>query len=599
MTTITTVPDTTSSPRRVVGTSVIRRSLHISLSVVGALALSAALFGVTTGPASAATTTFTQSGDVFGGDGGLKFYGDTISVPADPQTTSVGPAAPYGSQILVPYDARVDDVNVELTLTHSAPDDLDLLLVGPGGQQALVMSDVGGSGDVTNLSFVIDDESANPLPDGASLQGSTYQPTNYSDGIPDDFALPAPAPTGNTSLAVFDGTIAAGTWRLFAMDDYVQDVGTISNWSLRLSLNPTPSPSTLDVGGLPPISDVDVVLHGLTSTYPDDMDVLLVSPGGQQAIVMSDAGGPNDVSDLTLTFDDEAANPPPDGGPLAAGPWRTVDYQPGMDVWGPTAPIANGNTALSAFDGISPNGQWRLFFGDDSAGDAGTISGWSLKFSFADTQSPSGSVNIDGGAATTSTGSVTLNVGASDPAPSNGVTQMRFSNDGSSWSPYRPYAATTAWTLAPGDGTKTVFAQFLDADGNASAVASDSIIVESAGEPADTVGPRSVNVSPAVGAKGVKTSSRVKVKAGERLRSGSVTGQRVFLKTKGSSQRVRATVAYVASSRTIVLTPRHRLGHRITYRFTIKSVRDLAGNPWDQKPGKAGAQALTYQFTTG
>jgi subtilisin-like proprotein convertase family protein len=577
--------------------SLTRRSLRTALRVTGALALSVGLLGVTASPGSAATTTFTQSGDVFGG-GGLTFQGGAITVPAEPQTTTFGPAAPYPSQVLVPHDARVADVNVHLTLTHTMPDDLDVLLVGPGGQQAMVMSDVGGSGDVTNLSFVIDDEAAVPLPDGTSILGATYRPANYSDGV-DTFPSPAPAPTGDASLGVFDGTSAMGAWRLYAKDDYFQDVGFISSWSLEFSFLPTPSPSTLDVGGLPPISDVNVTLDGFTSTYPDDLDVLLVSPGGQQAIVMSDAGGGHDVSDLTLTFDDEAASLPADGGLLVGGPLRTVDYQPGIDGWGPTAPASNGNTSLSAFDGISPNGQWRLFFGDDSADDAGTITGWSLEFTFADTQSPSGSVNIDGGADTTSTASVTLNVGASDPAPSSGIAQMRFSNDGTSWSAYQAYAATAAWTLAPGDGTKTVFAQFRDADGNASALSSDSIIVESAGQPADTVGPRSVNVSPAAGAKHVKTSSRVKVKAGERLRSGSVTGRTVFLKAKGSSQRVKATVAYVASSRTIVLSPRHRLAHHTTYRFTIKSVRDLAGNPWDQKPGKAGAQGLTYLFTTG
>ena len=39
------------------------------------------------------------------------------------------------------------------------------------------------------------------------------------------------------------------------------------------------------------ISDVNVPLTGLSHTYPDDIDMLLVSPGGQNAIFMSDAGG--------------------------------------------------------------------------------------------------------------------------------------------------------------------------------------------------------------------------------------------------------------------------------------------------------------------
>ena len=39
------------------------------------------------------------------------------------------------------------------------------------------------------------------------------------------------------------------------------------------------------------ITDVNVQINGLSHTYPDDIDMLLVSPGGQNAIFMSDAGG--------------------------------------------------------------------------------------------------------------------------------------------------------------------------------------------------------------------------------------------------------------------------------------------------------------------
>ena len=45
--------------------------------------------------------------------------------------TTEGPGAPYGAALSVPYDALVADVDLELRLSHTAPDDLDLLLVGP------------------------------------------------------------------------------------------------------------------------------------------------------------------------------------------------------------------------------------------------------------------------------------------------------------------------------------------------------------------------------------------------------------------------------------------------------------------------------------
>ena len=47
---------------------------------------------------------------------------------------------------------------------------------------------------------------------------------------------------------------------------------------------------------------------------------------------------------------------------------------------------------------------------------------------------------------------------------------MRFSNDGTTFSPFRFYVATLPWTLTAGDGTKTVYAQYRDADGNLSPV---------------------------------------------------------------------------------------------------------------------------------
>jgi hypothetical protein len=43
--------------------------------------------------------------------------------------------------------------------------------------------------------------------------------------------------------------------------------------------------------------------------------------------------------------------------------------------------------------------------------------------------------------------------------------QMRFSNDGASWSTL-PYADTASWTLAAASGVRTVYAQYADVDGN-------------------------------------------------------------------------------------------------------------------------------------
>jgi len=93
-----------------------------------------------------------------------------------------------------------------------------------------------------------------------------------------------------------------------------------------------------------------------------------------------------------------------------------------------------------------------------------------------DNQAPTGSVIINGGAAATNTTSVTLTLAASDAL--SAVTQMRFSNTGSSYSTAEAYAPTKAWTLSNSAGTKTVYVQFKDAPGNWSTAATDTIVLD-------------------------------------------------------------------------------------------------------------------------
>src|SRR6478672_9090920 len=96
-----------------------------------------------------------------------------------------------------------------------------------------------------------------------------------------------------------------------------------------------------------------------------------------------------------------------------------------------------------------------------------------------DPAAPSGSVVVDGGATATDTSAVTLALAASDPADfSTGLASMRFSNDGTNWSAFQPYATSAAWTLSTGDGTKTVFVQYADGIGNLSNPSSDTILLD-------------------------------------------------------------------------------------------------------------------------
>jgi hypothetical protein len=93
-----------------------------------------------------------------------------------------------------------------------------------------------------------------------------------------------------------------------------------------------------------------------------------------------------------------------------------------------------------------------------------------------DTRPPTGTVTISGGASASPTAAVTLALSATDAL--NGVAQMRLSNDGTNWSAWTNYATSADWTLAPGDGLRTVSAQFVDGLGNVSSATTDSIVVD-------------------------------------------------------------------------------------------------------------------------
>lgn len=95
-----------------------------------------------------------------------------------------------------------------------------------------------------------------------------------------------------------------------------------------------------------------------------------------------------------------------------------------------------------------------------------------------DTVPPTGSVTINSGAAATNTTAATLTLSATDAGGS--VTQMQFSNDGTTYSTAETYATSKTWTLATGDGTKTVYAKFKDAAGNWSTAVSDTITLDAA-----------------------------------------------------------------------------------------------------------------------
>ena len=114
----------------------------------------------------------------------------TVSIGAPlsiPGAGTEGPADLYPATIDVSEfgtfkKARIKDVNLTMqNLNHTFPDNVDVMLV-QGNRQATVMSDVGGSGDISNVTLTLDDQAGVALPDGSGL-ASGYISADQLDWI--------------------------------------------------------------------------------------------------------------------------------------------------------------------------------------------------------------------------------------------------------------------------------------------------------------------------------------------------------------------------------------------------------------------------------
>jgi uncharacterized repeat protein (TIGR01451 family) len=158
-----------------------------------------------------------------------------INVPA---SGTIGKASPYPSTIVVSgITGFVSKVTVTLSgVTHTFPDDIDALLVGPTGLNVMIMSDCGGGGDINGVTLTFDDDAASLLPDSTQIVSGTYKPSNFVGADLDNLPAPAPAAPFGSTLSPFKGLNPNGTWSLYVQDDANNDSGNISSgWRLSIT----------------------------------------------------------------------------------------------------------------------------------------------------------------------------------------------------------------------------------------------------------------------------------------------------------------------------------------------------------------------------
>ncbi len=242
---------------------------------------------------SYATADGTASGTTF-----PRTAATAISIPI------IGTASPYPIALEVSgLSGTIDDVAVRLNnLTHTYPEDLDVLLVGPGGQSSMFMSDVGGWGDVANVNLAFRD-GALPPPDRQLLSG-TFAPTNIS---PNE-SLPGPAPTGPYAVALsgFNGTNPNGTWRLYIEDDFTTDVGALAGFTLDFSLSGTGDylPSAGELVFPPGVTSLPVTVSVKGDDIVEPTETFAVNLSAPVNAVIGDGQG------IGTIFNDDGAGVP-------------------------------------------------------------------------------------------------------------------------------------------------------------------------------------------------------------------------------------------------------------------------------------------------
>jgi len=344
--------------------------------------------------------------DDAGSDVGDIELGWSITITTGPFVALIPGSGTSGNASPYPYTVNlqtplgvITDVNVMFDgLTHSHPDDLDIAVVSPDGAATILMSDACGSFDIASYIWRWDDEAAALMTDNGSTNVCSpfnNRPTNY--GIGDSWLAPGPGAITTASLATFDGEAAIGQWKFYIVDDAGSDAGFLINppvieASVAAPLIEIPNapntsgvadpyPAIKNVAGLVGvITDVNVTINEFYHLYPDDVDMLLVSPTGVKVMLMSDACGGNDTFDYQWTFDDEAPSTMTDDVIAGCDPFsiRPSNFESNETMPGP-APAGPYHARMSAFDGMNPNGNWQLYIQDDASGDTGFITpSWDL-----------------------------------------------------------------------------------------------------------------------------------------------------------------------------------------------------------------------------
>ena len=328
-----------------------------------------------------------------------------VSAVNDPPTISLDESSlSTGSGQPVSVDFLVDDPDTNLS---------DLTVTASSGDTSLVPNSGLSVGDVNG-----DGEGSLTITPTPEIDGSTTITVSVTDG-------------SSTASMDLDLTVRPSTNHIFANDD---DDDKVTGDTITINDNSVanPFPSNVEVSGLTgTLKRVTATLRNIDHTFPGDLDILLVGPNGESVVLMSDVGSSGRLEDVTLTFDDSAADDLSDNNNIGSGTFRPTDNdaQSGdSDTFPAPAPSSapTEDALMDAFGNIDPNGIWSLFVVDDAGGDLGEISdGWQLSIQVGPTISDIADVTIDEDGST----KVSFTVDDLDDAPGDITVTAASNND--------------------------------------------------------------------------------------------------------------------------------------------------------------------------
>lgn len=146
-------------------------------------------------------------------DGPLDFMSTSHGAVTEPQPIIDNDVSI--SEIVIPQQvSRITDVNVTLSIQHTAIPDLDVFLISPDGTRIALFNDL--SSNASNLTnTVLDDQAAVRIVNGSAPFTGRFIPQQ--------------------ALANFIGQNPSGIWKLEIVDDSASDAGVLLDWSLEIS----------------------------------------------------------------------------------------------------------------------------------------------------------------------------------------------------------------------------------------------------------------------------------------------------------------------------------------------------------------------------